>query len=296
MDWLPHRSRFAFRWAEWGPSLRGVARCCALLEHAVQKGSCPRRVTRLEPRGVPAVQKGLVSRDQYVTGRRGGSSGAWEAVSHGGWLHPAVDRRGYGNDASRGAGLLCEPPMPDCPPRGGTNVRSRLPIRTIPREQSPAAEESEPSAESSEADRYATDASWKAVQKLIPVAEESGVVIGLENVWNNLWVLSRRLGHTLRSSTEETTRPSRASSMASNVAENSRFPGASTISISIAEYARKISDSASRVGCQKRTGPVYAQHPTARSGKLDLVPLSHCPLFRTQVLRIVEPTRSGSSS
>jgi L-ribulose-5-phosphate 3-epimerase len=34
----------------------------------------------------------------------------------------------------------------------------------------------------------ATDTSRAAVEKLIPLAEESKVVIGLENVWNNLWV------------------------------------------------------------------------------------------------------------
>ncbi|MDZ7616863.1 MAG: TIM barrel protein, partial [Patescibacteria group bacterium] len=34
----------------------------------------------------------------------------------------------------------------------------------------------------------ATDATHKAVEKLIPVAEKAGVVIALENVWNNLWV------------------------------------------------------------------------------------------------------------
>ena len=35
---------------------------------------------------------------------------------------------------------------------------------------------------------YATDATRKAVKKLIPVAEKTGVIIALENVWNNLWV------------------------------------------------------------------------------------------------------------
>jgi len=39
-----------------------------------------------------------------------------------------------------------------------------------------------------EAQNHATDASRKAVEKLIPVAEKTGVVIALENVWNNLWV------------------------------------------------------------------------------------------------------------
>ena len=35
---------------------------------------------------------------------------------------------------------------------------------------------------------HATDASREALKRLIPVAEECGVVIGIENVWNNLWV------------------------------------------------------------------------------------------------------------
>ncbi len=34
----------------------------------------------------------------------------------------------------------------------------------------------------------ATDASRKAVEELIPVAEKTGVIIALENVWNNFWV------------------------------------------------------------------------------------------------------------
>jgi len=39
-----------------------------------------------------------------------------------------------------------------------------------------------------EAQNYATDSTRKAVEKLIPVAKKAGVVIALENVWNNLWV------------------------------------------------------------------------------------------------------------
>lgn len=39
-----------------------------------------------------------------------------------------------------------------------------------------------------EAHNAATDATHKAVEKLIPVAEKAGVIIALENVWNNLWV------------------------------------------------------------------------------------------------------------
>jgi hexulose-6-phosphate isomerase len=38
------------------------------------------------------------------------------------------------------------------------------------------------------AQNRATDASRIAVEKLIPVAEKAGVIIALENVWNNLWV------------------------------------------------------------------------------------------------------------
>lgn len=43
-------------------------------------------------------------------------------------------------------------------------------------------------AEYIKAHNHATDASRKAVEKLIPAAEKTGVVIALENVWNNLWV------------------------------------------------------------------------------------------------------------
>ncbi|MDO5113357.1 MAG: sugar phosphate isomerase/epimerase family protein [Planctomycetia bacterium] len=39
-----------------------------------------------------------------------------------------------------------------------------------------------------EAQNNATKASIEAVRKLIPMAEKTGVVIALENVWNNLWV------------------------------------------------------------------------------------------------------------
>jgi hexulose-6-phosphate isomerase len=38
------------------------------------------------------------------------------------------------------------------------------------------------------AHNHAVDTSRKAVEKLIPVAEKTKVVIALENVWNNLWV------------------------------------------------------------------------------------------------------------
>lgn len=39
-----------------------------------------------------------------------------------------------------------------------------------------------------EAHNHAVDTSRKAIEKLIPVAEKTKVVIALENVWNNLWV------------------------------------------------------------------------------------------------------------
>ena len=39
------------------------------------------------------------------------------------------------------------------------------------------------------AQNHATDTSRAAVEKLIPLAAELMVVIGLENVWNNLWVM-----------------------------------------------------------------------------------------------------------
>jgi L-ribulose-5-phosphate 3-epimerase len=39
-----------------------------------------------------------------------------------------------------------------------------------------------------QAHNHAVDASRKAVEKLIPVAEKTQVMIALENVWNNLWV------------------------------------------------------------------------------------------------------------
>ena len=39
-----------------------------------------------------------------------------------------------------------------------------------------------------EAHDHAVDTSREAVKRLIPTAEKTGVVIALENVWNNLWV------------------------------------------------------------------------------------------------------------
>jgi L-ribulose-5-phosphate 3-epimerase len=45
-----------------------------------------------------------------------------------------------------------------------------------------------PYADYIKAHNHATDTSKEAVRRLIPLAEKTGVVIALENVWNNLWV------------------------------------------------------------------------------------------------------------
>ena len=45
-----------------------------------------------------------------------------------------------------------------------------------------------PYADYLKAHNHAIDTSREAVKRLIPVAEQCGVVIALENVWNNLWV------------------------------------------------------------------------------------------------------------
>jgi hexulose-6-phosphate isomerase len=45
-----------------------------------------------------------------------------------------------------------------------------------------------PYADYIKAHNHAVDTSREAVKRLIPVAEKCGVVIALENVWNNLWV------------------------------------------------------------------------------------------------------------
>jgi hexulose-6-phosphate isomerase len=50
-----------------------------------------------------------------------------------------------------------------------------------------------------QAQNRATDASRAAVQKLIPAAEKAGVVIALENVWNNLWVQPKLFAHFIAS-------------------------------------------------------------------------------------------------
>jgi len=49
-----------------------------------------------------------------------------------------------------------------------------------------------------EAQNYATEVSTKAIEALIPVAEENGVIIAIENVWNNLWVTPKLLSAFVR--------------------------------------------------------------------------------------------------
>ena len=50
-----------------------------------------------------------------------------------------------------------------------------------------------------QAQNRATDTSRSAVEKLIPLAQELKVVIGLENVWNNLWVKPELFRHFVAS-------------------------------------------------------------------------------------------------
>jgi hexulose-6-phosphate isomerase len=50
-----------------------------------------------------------------------------------------------------------------------------------------------------DAQNQATDMTREAVKKLIPVAEKTGVVIALENVWNNLWVQPDLFAHFVKS-------------------------------------------------------------------------------------------------
>jgi len=54
-------------------------------------------------------------------------------------------------------------------------------------------------AEYIKAHNHAIDTSRSAVEKLIPTAEKTKVVIALENVWNNLWVLPDLFAHFVRS-------------------------------------------------------------------------------------------------
>lgn len=50
-----------------------------------------------------------------------------------------------------------------------------------------------------EAQNQATEASRRAVEKLVPTAEKTGVIIALENVWNNLWVKPKLFAHFVAS-------------------------------------------------------------------------------------------------
>lgn len=50
-----------------------------------------------------------------------------------------------------------------------------------------------------QAQNEAIDMSRKALEKLIPTAEKTGVVIALENVWSNLWVKPTLFAHFVRS-------------------------------------------------------------------------------------------------
>jgi len=56
-----------------------------------------------------------------------------------------------------------------------------------------------PYADYIKAHNQAIDASRRAVEKLIPAAEKTGVIIALENVWNNLWVLPDIFAHFVAS-------------------------------------------------------------------------------------------------
>ena len=49
------------------------------------------------------------------------------------------------------------------------------------------------------AQNQSVDASRKAVERLIPTAEKTGVIIALENVWNNLWVKPKYFAHFVAS-------------------------------------------------------------------------------------------------
>ncbi|MHB8860869.1 MAG: sugar phosphate isomerase/epimerase family protein [Pirellulaceae bacterium] len=50
-----------------------------------------------------------------------------------------------------------------------------------------------------QAQNRAIDLSRRALEKLIPTAEKTGVVIALENVWSNLWVQPALFAHFVRS-------------------------------------------------------------------------------------------------
>jgi len=50
-----------------------------------------------------------------------------------------------------------------------------------------------------QAHNRATDTSRQAIRRLIPLAEQTGVVLALENVWNNLWVQPALFTHFVAS-------------------------------------------------------------------------------------------------
>jgi L-ribulose-5-phosphate 3-epimerase len=56
-----------------------------------------------------------------------------------------------------------------------------------------------PYADYIQAHNHAIDTSREMVQRLIPLAEKTGVVIALENVWNNLWVTPAIFKHFVAS-------------------------------------------------------------------------------------------------
>jgi L-ribulose-5-phosphate 3-epimerase len=56
-----------------------------------------------------------------------------------------------------------------------------------------------PCREYMERQNMATDSSRKAIQRLIPVARETGVIIAIENVWNSLWVKPKLFASFVRS-------------------------------------------------------------------------------------------------
>ncbi len=59
--------------------------------------------------------------------------------------------------------------------------------------------DNEPYRQYIEAHNHAVDASRQAVKRLIPTAEKTGVIIALENVWNNLWVKPKIFAHFVAS-------------------------------------------------------------------------------------------------
>ena len=56
-----------------------------------------------------------------------------------------------------------------------------------------------PYADYLKAHNHASDSSMEAVKRLIPLAEKCGVIIAIENVWNNLWVKPEIFQHFIAS-------------------------------------------------------------------------------------------------